>query len=492
MKKIIKITLVALVVLMTMSLFGCSAFERIFLGGDPYSFSDIVLTQTGITEYKIEFTVDCGKDDVSIYFTEGSRLKDTTPKQSVTKTVDGKKARFSFTKELILGENYYLWVVNGDKQAKISIPAPSMFPSITQNEDGSATFNFNYTYGTAWDAFCDPNGKAVYSSASQFFDDTAVLIVDGIEITEEHATIPAEQYNKNNYYFSVSTAKDGMMKVIARPVTDYSALIDSIDSISAKLTTDLTLEIKVAIPTDFYLAGLVSEYLQLVIRTAAADEVYVVDCVYAEGVATMSFDCTQLIFDGLWYDMLFAWNGNVVMDVPKVFEGRQVVETPSVKKDGIIYNIVDWKPDGAPETEAMLKVYFEEDTTRYADEILRSYIVTFDAETATLKVVAKIRSNVDVIPVLAITAGDKTILESAEGELGDDGFYYYTLKVDEALTEPDKWYDLRFFVNNTAYEMLKDSCITYADFATKYVCSANGLTYEFREYNGMLKLMFNA
>lgn len=490
MKKIIKISLFVLVIAMTLSLFGCKAFERTFLGADPFSFSDIVMTQTGVNEYKIDFTVDCGNKDVTIYFTEGSRLSDKVLPKAVDKTVDGKNARFSFTEELILGENYYLWVVQGDKQAKISIPAPSMFPGLTVNEDGSAIFNFNYTYDTAWGAFCDPNGKAVYKSQSPVFDDSAVKLCDQIEITDEEGEITAEQFDPTCYYYSVTTGKEGNLTVISRPVTVYDQLIGQIKSISATITNDLMLKVDLTIPDGGAFSSLVAEKLQLLVKTSAADELYVIDCKYESGVATMTFDCTKLIFDGLWYDVVMIWDGVVVMDVPKTFNGQNVVVSSVVKKDGILYNIVDWKPDDAPDSAAMLKVYFEEDTTRFADEILKSYLVSFSTDPVpTLNVTVKLKDGVSA-PTLAITGGDKTILASANGVLNDDGSYSYSLAVGDGLTEADKWYDLRFFVGTTAYEMLKDSCITYSDFAAKYSSASDSREYQFREWNGFLKLMY--
>ena len=105
MKKNVKILILTLLLAMTLSLVGCSAIERLFLGGDPYSFSDIVVTQVGVDEFKIEFTANCGKENVNVYFTDGFRLLPTSVAKSVEKTVDGKNVRISFTEKLYLGED---------------------------------------------------------------------------------------------------------------------------------------------------------------------------------------------------------------------------------------------------------------------------------------------------------------------------------------------------------------------------------------------------
>ncbi len=488
MKKIIKITLIALVIVLAGSLFGCSAINQLLFGGDPYSFSDVTLTQTGVNEFQIEFTANCGRDEVDVYFTEGFRLPESAQPIEAEKTAEGNKVRFAFTRELNLAEDYYVWLVSGDKEARLSITAPSMFPSITVGEDGTAVFNFNYTYGTSWESFCDPTGKAIYKSQSPVFDATAEKIRDGIEITEESALIPTDKFDAKSYYFAVSTAKDGLVKNISTPVTVYDDIIGAVTGLSANITTECKLEVGISIPEDSAFASDVASCLQLVVKTDVADDIKIADCVYQNGVAKMSVDLTELYFEGVWYDVLIAWRGSIVMDLPKNAGGKPIDTTSSVKMNGIVYNITGWKPEYADESAEMLKVYYEEDTTKYADEILRSYLVSFGSD-ATLNVTVKLRDGDTVAPVLAITGGDKTKLAYVSATANDDGSYTYSLPVSEALTEAGKWYDLRFFMGTAAYEMLKDSCIAYSDFAGKYTVGTR--VYEFCEWNGILKLMYS-
>ncbi len=492
MKKIIRFTLVTLVILLSLSLFGCAAIERLFLGGDDYQFSDIVLTQTDVNEFRIEFTANVGRENVQVYFTEGFRRSESVkPKEVEKQTIDAKNARFSFTGSFNLGEDYYLWLVNDDKEAKTSVTIPSMFPTISVSEDGAGTFNFNYTYGTSWGSFCDPTGKAVFKSTKPVFDESAVLVAEGIDITEEHCALGTN--GLDSYFYSVSTAKEGQMKIISRPVQIYDYLKDEIDGISANLTSDLFLEVKVNINESSEITDIIRDELGLLIKSDIADEIYLSDATYSDGVATMRVDLRNLIYDGLWYDVMLTLRGAVVMDVPKVFNGAQVDGLSTVKKDGIVYHITSWGPEGAPESAAMIKVYFEEDTTRFADEICKSYLVSFTTDPVpTLKVTIKLKDSVSKAPVLAITAGDKNKLTSCEGVVNADGTISYSLAVGEAMTVAGNWYDLRFFIDNTAYEMLKDSCIGYADFAAKYNDDNNARVYEFKEWNGFLKLNYTS
>ena len=504
MKKTIKIILIVLIAALTLSLFGCEALNNVknaFWGGiedvenaidsiGAYTFSDVVITQEGLNTFRIDFTVRCGDDPVEIYLTDGYRLTDSHTAKNVAKVKDGQNTRFSFTETLDLGETYYIWAVYGDKQEKLGITAPSMFPVLMDQGSGEALFHFKYTYGTSWSDFCDPEGKAIYQSEKPVFDSGATLIADKIEITQEDYLIPADVFNPDMYYFAVSTVKDGLITIISRPVISPDKIVGKVNGITASITSDLYFRVDVELSKESISATSILENLQLLVKTDIADDVLVADCTYADGIATMMVDYNQLDWDGVWYDVCLAWNGAIVADIPQYFAGKQVNQSSTVKVDGIIYGIAGWKAGDAPEHSEVLKMYFEEDTTRYADELCKSYIVTFSVDPEpTLNVTVKLKDGVKA-PTLAITGGDNNKLCEVEGILNDDGTYTYSLPVKTGLTTPDKWYDIRFFQGNKPYEFLKDSCITYANFAASYVDAAGGRSYYFREYNGFLKLMY--
>ncbi len=504
MKKIAKIILVILICSLTLSLFGCQALDDLknaFLGGiedvenaidsiGAYTFSDVVITQEGLNTFKIDFTVRCGDDPVEIYLTDGYRLTDSHTAKKVEKSKNGQNTHFSFTETLDLGETYYIWAVYGDKQEKFGITAPSMFPVLIDQGSGEALFHFKYTYGTSWSDFCDPEGKSIYVSEKPVFDSSATLIADKIAITQEDYLIPSNVFNPEMYYYAVSTVKDGLITIISRPVIFPGNIVGQVDGVTASITSDLYFRVDVQVAEGSELANTNAEHLQLLVKTDIADDVLVADCTYADGVATMMVDYNQLDWDGVWYDVCLAWNGAIVADVPQYFNGKQVNLSNTVKVDGIIYGIAGWKSEDAPEHSEVLKMYFEEDTTRYADELCKSYIVTFSVvPEPTLNVTVKLKDG-EKAPTLAITGGDNNKLCEVEGILNDDGTYTYSLPVKTGLTVPDKWYDIRFFQGNKPYEFLKDSCITYANFAASYVDVAGGRSYYFREYNGFLKLMY--
>ena len=503
MKILARFILLILIATLSLSLFSCDIVDTIknkFMETvedveeaidsiGAYTFSDIVITQDGVNSFKIDFTVRCGDDPIEIYLSEGYRLTQSNTPKEVEKVKDGENTRFSFTETLELGESYYIWAVYGEKQYKTAITPASMFPVLIDQGNGEALFHFKYTYGTSWADFCDPNGKAIYVSEKPEFDATAKLLVDGISISQEDYLIPADIFNPDMYYFAVSTVKEGLITNVSCPVIFPTNVVSQVKGISAKITNDLFFRVDVEIAAGSELANCNADKLQLVVKTDNADDIIVASCTYADGVATMMVDFDEFDWDGIWYDVCLAWDGAIMADVPQYYFGTQVNQTDKIKVDGIIYGLTGWKAEDAPEHSEALKVYFEKDTTKYADEIFKSYLVTFSGgTTGTLNVTVKLKDGVKNAPVLALTSGNTNKLCEVAGTLNEDGSYTYVLPVKSGMTSPDTWYDIRFFIGNTAYEVLKDSCIAYSDFAASY--TADGRTYSFREWNGFLKIMY--
>ena len=451
MKKTVKIILIILVAALTMSLFSCDIVETVkngLLGAvedveeaidsiGAYTFSDIVITQVDPNTFSIKFTVKCGEDPVEIYLTEGYRLTSSSTAKEVEYVKNGDKTTFTFTETLELGESYYIWAVYGDKAYKTAITPPSMFPILIDQGNGDMLFHFKYTYGTSWSDFCDPEGKAIYVSEKPVFDKTAKCLVDGINISKEDYLITADQFNPDLYYFAVSTVKEGLITTVSSPVIASAGIISEVKDIIAKITSDLYFRVDITLKDSSALADSVEDKLQLLVKTDIADDVIVGDCTYANGVATMLIDFNELDWDGVWYDVCLVWNGSVISELPQYFGGKQVNTSSTIKVDGVIYGITGWKAEGAQEHSEMMKVYFEKDTTKYADELFKSYLVSFSGgTTGTLNVTVVLKDGVKNAPVLALTGGDTNKLCEVVGTLNADGSYTYMLPVKSGMTSP--------------------------------------------------------
>lgn len=492
MKKFIKISLFVVILAMTLSLCSCDMMETVndllgsvagvledMLFATDYDFSDVVLTQKGVNEFEVSFTANTGADDVKVYLSKSFSSVGSAEPETVTKTVlDGDKVRYSFTKDLSLGEDQYVWVVCGEKEAMTAFTVPSTFPTVSVNDKGESVFNFGYTYGTDWGSYCDQQGKALYYSTKPVFDSAAVLIEDGIALGTENYTLPAD-IPADVYFFATAEARDGKVLSISAPVMSASSLLDEIAGISAKIYKNKYLCVEIAIPESSDLSASVVDSLNIMVKNGSADEIYVVDCSYAGGVATLLFDCSQLIIEGNWYDVILCWNGATVTDVPTMIGDNSIVSVDSGKIEDVNYKITDWN--------SLMKVYFEKDPQK-AELLFDSYSFSFDAETASLIATVTLKEGAPV-PTLGLTAGDKDAIVTCKGVKNADGTYTYTLSVADAMTEAGKWYDVRFFVDKTVYETYKSEGISDDNYSAKY---ENGnRVYDFQSWENLLKLQFN-
>lgn len=469
-----------------------AACGRAVREGEPeflaYTLSDVVMTQRGVNTYSFEFSADCAGDDAKVYFTENDRITDSDEPVSVQSSQSGNEVRFSFNYDLQLSEEYYLWVVGEEKEVMLPITAPSMFPNMEERVSGGALFHFNYTTGVSWSSFCDPDGKAVYVSDKAEFGGDAAPIETGIAITEGECIIPEASFSEDKFYYSVTTAKNGLLTIISSPVTLSASVYSQFTGITARITDGAAVQVAVSADSQSEIAATEAADLQLVVKSGAGDEIYSANSVWNNGVAVMTFDCTMLLEAGLWYDMCLAYRGAIICDVPKFFGASEVRQGSDISIDGVVYSITDWKPDGSPDSDSALKVYFEADTTRYADEFCSEYRVTLTAgDTLTLNVTATLKQGVVQEPELAITAGDETKIVSTKGVL-NNGVYTFTLDISSAITAAGTWYDIRLFFGDICTELSKDSCMDYATFRPAQGYEYNGNSYQFEEYNGLLKI----
>ena len=317
--------------------------EKEFLA---YTLSDVVMTQKGVNTYSFEFSADCAGDGAKVYFTENDRIKNSDSPVDVESAENDGLVRYSFTSDLQLSEEYYLWVVSDEKEVMLPITAPSMFPSMETRVAGGAIFHFNFTTGVSWSSFCDPDGKAVYMGDNDVFDETAKPVAEGIVITEGDSVIAASKFDESKFYYSVTTAKNGLLKIISSPITLTSALFSQITDITATLNTKPSLEVGVELEENADIAQ--SADLQLVIKNSAGDEIYSANPVWKNNTAGFTFDCTMLLKADLWYDIALAYKGAIICDVPKFFGGSDIVDNYFTTVEGIDYCLTEWKADYAP------------------------------------------------------------------------------------------------------------------------------------------------
>ena len=441
-----------------------------------YTLSDVVMTQQGVNTYRFEFDVDCGDEAVKVYFVERDRLKSDDVPVNVTKTVNGDNAHITFTLPLSLSEEYFLWVV-GSKEAVLPITAPSMFPSMKKDVNDVVTFDFGFSFDASWSSFCDPTGRAVYSSDAAVFDANATAVRTGLKITEQEYIIPETEFDADKYYYSVTTAKNGLLTIISAPVSLSDSVFSQIDGISVNLAEVdgvPTMSVSVTPVADSQLAQSNAEHLQMFVKNDFGDEIYGCDTVWKDGTAVMRFDCSNLITAGKWYDVCFAYRGAMIGDVPCEWNGSDVGTKNGVTgTNGIKYSFADF--------EGQLKVYYDYPPVSAYDYC--NYTVAFDAQNEALTVtVSKIFGD-NPIPTLAVTAGSTEKIMEAQYRIVD-GKYVYTIGL-KGKGEAGVWYDIRLFFGSVCAEVGKDAT---EQFGTEFTVGSR--TYSFQEWDGLLKIMF--
>lgn len=183
-----------------------------------YHFSNVEMQQISATDYGFNFTVDCGSDDVQVFLTERDYISTLDAAKTVAYTVSDQSAKFSFEATLELGIDYFLWVVGTDKEVMLPISAPVMSPCLERQEYGAVALYFRFANNTSHISFCDRYGKSVYESNSAVFDESAILIAKEIPISAKGYAISNYEHASGKYYYTVLTAKNGLLKIISLPI----------------------------------------------------------------------------------------------------------------------------------------------------------------------------------------------------------------------------------------------------------------------------------
>ena len=184
-----------------------------------YNFSNVEMRELLDGNYHFTFGVDCGNDDVQVYFTDRDFIANTEVCKTVTKEVVNQEVRFSFVAEVERGIDYYLWVVGEDKETVLPISAPYMEPYLDATNSVLASVRFGFFENVSHISFCDREGKAVYESTSADFDAGIVSIITNLPISSPSCIIPSHRFKPEKYYFVVLTAKNGLLKIISKPLT---------------------------------------------------------------------------------------------------------------------------------------------------------------------------------------------------------------------------------------------------------------------------------
>lgn len=182
-----------------------------------YNFLSVQMRESADNFYQFDFSVDCGSDDVQVYLTERDFISISDVAKTVTKEVSGQSATFAFETTVEPGVDYFLWVVGSNKEVVLPLSAPQMSPYVKESGVFGILY-FEFANNVSHISFCDREGKAVYASNSSVFDDSASLIAEEISMPIPGCHIPIQHFSSDKYYFVVLTAKNGLLKIVSKPI----------------------------------------------------------------------------------------------------------------------------------------------------------------------------------------------------------------------------------------------------------------------------------
>jgi hypothetical protein len=189
--------------------------------GEQYvasSLHDLRVVQQGAHSYDVSFqlpeAVDASAaDDLTVELTDTPDYRAAAATDAAF-TVDGDRVQLATT-ELEAGD-HFLWVTTGDAQASVTVTIPDMAPRVWIGDD-LPHIEFDQAGDSSWSSYVDPEGKNVYRSASPVFDESAEPIAEGLAITETSYRVddPAPDAP---YYFLVFTGHGGDSTFVSSPI----------------------------------------------------------------------------------------------------------------------------------------------------------------------------------------------------------------------------------------------------------------------------------
>ena len=112
--------------------------------------------------------------------------------------------------------DHYVWLTTGDQRVPETVTIPAIAPRVWLDGD-VPTIQFDEAADSSWSSYVDPEGKAVYRSASAVFDDTATQLRDKLAITETSLRVD-DPDPELPYYYLVFTGRGGDSTFVSSPL----------------------------------------------------------------------------------------------------------------------------------------------------------------------------------------------------------------------------------------------------------------------------------
>ncbi|MFA9397583.1 MAG: hypothetical protein ACERKV_04865, partial [Clostridiaceae bacterium] len=367
--------------------------------------------------------------------------------------------------------DYYLWITEDGKQSASSITIPKMNPKIWMNGK-IPNIEFEIDGETSWSSFIDPEGKSIYRSSKNIFDETATLIEENMDIIESSFT-DSNPTDDEPYYYIQLVGKNGICKYISSPLF-YHATQGNIKA---------SFEVENDIPY-LYLSGDIyaiskDEERSMKLRVGNYDSnnpaaTFLVDNSYV-GDDTTAFTFkipVEELKDNINNLVLFLTENGTMLEWSLNAENLNVEDIYVTHKD-IKYGLAD---------NVALKVTKNELVFESINSELK---FSSDKKTVLLNVSGNYKTGKiqnDTILVLK-TADGETLTTKNESNIKDK----FQFNIDLAqLNSPGIWYDVEIKED----ESDRTFAIPFNSSYGEKKITTSSRDYYFRDYNGMLKVEY--
>ncbi len=468
MKKFKLLLIAVFSLLLVGSLVACEQSQGTVNKKEPYTAYEITkvdIVQKAANTFDYTITSDIAPSDTAkVYITRYDSIPNDLA--AIEYTADG--GAFSFTTDVKYNQ-YYIYVVDGDKTAVLPMTRPQMAPTLENIEEGKV-LSYKFVQGTSWSSFCDPTGKSVYRSAKTVFDETAELVAKSVNIFGKDTTTDTSASEDKPYYYVVLSAKNGIVTYVSAPVM-------TLDKAYADVAVTLSLEEDKPVLTvsgKFVAGGGVAVELYSADEKLGKVLEIVGDGVYGAAGETFSakLDVSDVVSGesgaGIWYDIKLSNLVGGLYDVSATSANM----SQTVQHGGVRFEFKEWSN--------ILKLNYA-----YYDFSVSS--VTIDAsKVPTLIVEGLVPATLSDVKLHA----DMTVDGNKEDLLWDnvatvDGTFKFVVDLSKLVRKdtPWAWFHIRTYTDETTYKQEDlnrgDALSIGQEF--KY----NDVTYVVKAWNGI-------
>ncbi|MFT4123652.1 MAG: GDSL-type esterase/lipase family protein, partial [Microbacteriaceae bacterium] len=180
------------------------------------SASELEIVQRGTQSYDVSFAVTdalaAAAGSLQVWL--GDDPDSVQSAEEVDYTLDGDRVTLATT-QLTPGD-HFLRIEAGQQSAFATVTIPDMAPHVWMDED-VPTIEFDESSDSSWSSYVDPEGKSVYRSASDSFDDSAQPLAEDLAITETSYRVDGAE-EALPYYYLVFTGHDGDSTFVSSPL----------------------------------------------------------------------------------------------------------------------------------------------------------------------------------------------------------------------------------------------------------------------------------